>query len=118
MSLVHEIVLKPNVAVFSIQGRINTTEDAEVLIAALDQALVNKIHGLIINISALEYTSSSGLNFFIRALTRIRIIGGKLIICGISGNVEKLFVISKLNEIFTFCPTVEEGLKLINANKA
>ena len=68
------------------------------------------------DVSKLEYITSSGLNFFIRSLTRIRNVGGEIILCGVQGNVEKLLKISKLNEIFTICPTIADGLVRVENN--
>ena len=118
MSLKHSIVQQQGGAIFTIEGKICSPEDSDELIAVLYDVLEKKIQFLIIDIEKLDYITSSGLNFFIRSLTRVRNIGGELIISGLHGNVEKLFNISKLNEIFTFSPTVEEGLKRLNAKKA
>ena len=118
MSLKHSIIQQQGGAIFAIEGRICSPEDSDELIAVLYDVLEKKIQFLIIDIEKLDYITSSGLNFFIRCLTRIRSIGGELIISGLHGNVEKLFNISKLNEIFTFSPTVEDGLKRLNAKKA
>ena len=118
MSLKHSIIQQQGGAIFTIEGRICSPEDSDELIAVLYDVIEKKIQFLIIDIEKLDYITSSGLNFFIRSLTRVRNIGGELIISGLHGNVEKLFNISKLNEIFTFSPTVEEGLKRLNAKKA
>jgi anti-anti-sigma regulatory factor len=49
-------------------------------------------------------------------LTRTRNVGAEVTLCGIQGNVEKLFAISKLNEIFTFSPSLTEALNNVNAH--
>lgn len=118
MSLKYSINQQQGGAIFSIEGKICSPEDSDELIVALHDLIEKKIHFLIIDIQKLDYITSSGLNFFIRCLTRIRNIGSELIISGLHGNVEKLFNISKLNEIFTFSASVEDGLERLNAKKA
>lgn len=118
MSFDFKINTQPDSVVFSISGRISQEDTLEEIMAALNKELERKIHFILLDISKLEYITSSGLNFFIRTLTRTRNIGAELLICGLHGTVEKLFVISKLNEIFTLCPTLEAGLQKINAAKA
>lgn len=102
--------------VFGISGRIGQVDAVEQVILDLTKAIESKNNFIIFDVSNLEYINSSGLNFFIRALTRTRNAGKELILCGMNGVVEKLFLISKLNEIFTIYPSLEEGLKKVNAN--
>jgi anti-sigma B factor antagonist len=112
----YNISNQPNVVVFAISGRISQVDMVEQIMIDLNSAIESANNFIIFDISKLEYINSSGLNFFIRALTRTRNAGKDLILSGMNGVVEKLFVISKLNEIFTICPTLEEGLKKVNAN--
>lgn len=118
MSFEFKIQAQPDAVVFTISGRISQEDTTENMLQALVGELEKNARFVLIDVSGLEYITSSGLNFFIRALTRTRNAGGELILCGLGGNVEKLFVISKLNEIFTICPTLEDGLQKINAAKA
>lgn len=116
MTFDYNITSQPNVVVFGISGRISQVDAVEQIFLDLTQAIESENNFIIFDVSKLEYINSSGLNFFIRSLTRIRNAGKELILCGLNGVVEKLFSISKLNEIFTICPTIEEGLKKVNAN--
>lgn len=115
MSFKYNITYQPNVVVFGISGRISQVDAVEPIILDLSKAIDMDNDFILFDVSKIEYINSSGLNFFIRALTRIRNAGKELILCGMNGIVEKLFIISKLNEIFTICPTIEEGLKKVNA---
>ncbi len=116
MNFEYNITNQPNVVVFGISGRISQVDAVEQVILDLTKAIESNNNFIIFDVSNLEYINSSGLNFFIRALTRTRNAGKELILCGMNGVVEKLFLISKLNEIFTIYPSLEEGLKKVNAN--
>ena len=109
---------QPNLVIFSFSGRINKPDITDPALVQLTDYLDNNKNLILFDLSKLEYINSSGLNFFIRTLTRVRNVGGELILCGVNGDVEKLFLISKLNEIFTICSSVEEGIAQINAKKA
>lgn len=115
MNLPFQIELQPPVAIISISGKILTQEDTHDIMEEIGNA-EKSVQSIVMDVSELSYCSSAGLGFFVRCLTRTKIAGGKFVICGINGNVEKLFAISKLNEIFTFCPDKESGLNFINAN--
>lgn len=115
MSIVFKIDVRPHAAIYSVSGKM-TAEDATAdMLLSITGQLEKNTSNILLDVSGLEYITSSGLNFFIRALTRTRNAGGELIICGLHGTVEKLFIISKLNEIFTICPDVATGLAKINA---
>lgn len=96
--------------VFSFEGKINNSEDTTEILTTLDEEIADKKRSFLYDVSKLEYITSSGLNFFIRSLTRIRNVGGEIVLCGVQGNVEKLLKISKLNEIFTLSPNVHDAL--------
>jgi anti-sigma B factor antagonist len=109
VSLEFHITREPNVVVFSILGKINQDAIITEMMQALESELKSGNKQFVFNLNKLEFMSSTGLNFFIRCLTKIRNAGGDLVLVEVHGIVEKLFGISKLNEIFTICPTLEEG---------
>jgi anti-sigma B factor antagonist len=115
MSLTIKIEHQDKSVVFSFAGKINNSEDTTEVLNSLDKELSQEKKSFLYDVSKLEYITSSGLNFFIRSLTRIRNVGGEIILCGVQGNVEKLLKISKLNEIFTLSPNVEEALSKVQA---
>jgi anti-anti-sigma factor len=66
------------------------------------------------DLSELEYCNSTGLNLFVRLLTRSRSAGGDCALIGLQPAVRKLFELSKLNEIFTSYASLEEALERYN----
>jgi anti-sigma B factor antagonist len=115
MSLTIKIEHQDKSVVFSFEGKINNSEDTTEVLNSLDNELSQERKSFLYDVSKLDYITSSGLNFFIRSLTRIRNVGGEIILCGVHGNVEKLLKISKLNEIFTLSPNVEDALSKVQA---
>ena len=56
---------------------------------------LNAIEGMnwIMDLTEMTHTNSTGIGFLVRSLTRSRINNGELVLCGVKGNVEKLFEI-------------------------
>lgn len=115
MSLSIKIEHQSSSVIFSFSGKIQNADETTDALSSLDKEIELKNRSFLFDVSKLEYITSSGLNFFIRSLTRIRNVGGEIILCGVQGNVEKLLKISKLNEIFTICPNISEGLIKVQA---
>ncbi len=115
MSIKHTLRNEAEVVIITIQGRIVTDNDTVDLLKEIQLNIDENKKTFYFDLSQLEYITSSGLNFFVRILTRTRNVGAEVTLCGIQGNVEKLFAISKLNEIFTFSTSLSEALNNVNA---
>ncbi len=116
MSIKHILRNEAKAVIISIEGRIVTDNDTADLLKEIQENIEDNKMLFYFDLSKLEYITSSGLNFFVRILTRTRNVGAEVTLCGIQGNVEKLFAISKLNEIFTFSPSLTEALNNVNAH--
>jgi anti-sigma B factor antagonist len=114
VSLNYSIISESNVVIFKINGKISTQDDSIEIVNILLKKLEEGHLFFVYDISELDYITSSGLNFFIRSLTKIRNHGGELVLSGIHGTVEKLFLISKLNEVFKMSPSVKEAISLFS----
>ena len=116
MSIKHTLRTEAKAIIISIEGRIVTDNDTADLLKEIQVNIEEDYKTFYFDLNRLEYITSSGLNFFVRILTRTRNVGAEVTLCGIQGNVEKLFAISKLNEIFTFSPSLTEALNNVNAH--
>jgi anti-sigma B factor antagonist len=115
VSIKHTLRTEAKAIIISIEGRIVTDNDTADLLKEIQGNIEEDYKIFCFDLNRLEYITSSGLNFFVRILTRTRNVGAQVTLCGIQGNVEKLFAISKLNEIFTFSPSLTEALNNVNA---
>ena len=64
----------------------------------------------ILDFSSVGHMSSSALGMLITLHKRIRERGGELRLCGIQPAILEVFVITRLNEIFTICQSREQAL--------
>ncbi len=84
--------------------------DYEALEKEVFSYLNKNYYRVVFDLKGLTHTNSSGISFFMRTLTKSRILGGELVLSNISGNVAKIFEISKLNEIYTICESTDEAI--------
>ena len=114
MNLSYDISIQDPVIIYELTGKITTEDDFIDLEKTVFDYLNQNYYRIVFDLSKLTHTNSSGIGFFMRTLTKSRIMGGDLVLTGITGNVEKIFSISKLNEIYTIC---ENQMEAINSLK-
>ena len=92
------------------KGKITSDDDFEELEREVFDYLNKNYYRIIFELSELTHTNSSGIGFFMRTLTKARIMNGELILVNIEGNVKKIFEIAKLDEVYTIYTNKEEAL--------
>lgn len=108
MSAQFDITKSSNFVLVKISGRIISDKGLAEALNQIDQVLTNELKAVLCDCSALEYCNSTGLNFFVRVLTRSRKTGLDCVLVNLQPSVKKLFEISKLNEIFSCFNSTEE----------
>ena len=108
MSVTIEKKEMENAVVLTISGRMISDADLQPWLDEMNQLKQDQY--IICDLSGLSYCNSTGLNFFIRLLTRARKNGGDCKLVSLQPAVAKLFEISKLNEIFNCLPSLEEAV--------
>ena len=71
------------------------------------------IRNIILDLSAVKYSDSSGLSSLLVGHRLCKNSEGSFIITSISENLERLINISQLENVLTIVPTVEEAIDLI-----
>jgi anti-sigma B factor antagonist len=97
-------------SIFSLKGKITSDTDLEKITTEINKSIEANNNKLIFNTEELEYINSTGINFFMRTLTKSRVNNGDLIFFGINGAVENVFKITKLNKIYTIYTSENEAL--------
>jgi anti-sigma B factor antagonist len=99
-----------NCKVFHLKGRLMDQQQADRLMATLDEELVDGHTSVILDMGELHYMNSTGLNIMINVLTRTRNAGGDTLIAAISHSVRQLFIVTKLDTVFIITDTVDEAV--------
>lgn len=109
-----EIEIQDFVIIYKIKGKITSDLDFEDIEKEVFKNINKNYFQIIFNLDELTHTNSTGISFFMRTLTKSRIMGGELILCNVKGNVDKIFKIAKLDEIYTIYNNLEEAIKHFN----
>lgn len=115
-SLTADISKIDGLLLLTLKGKVLEDSIIKELLAKLDKELKLAKGQLILDASGLDYINSTGIQFFIKALTKARVQGGDLIFFGITGSVKTIFELSKMDEVFTIVASLEEA-KLIFKEK-
>lgn len=117
MNFKAELSVKDTVLIVSLEGKVLEESVLKQLLADIDGQLAEVKGKLIINIEKLDYINSTGINFFIKTLTKARVKNGDMILSGAQGSVLTIVQVSKMNEVFTMTETIEEALTIHNTKK-
>lgn len=110
MSIQFDIDIKDPVIIYKLMGKITSEHDYVAIEKEVFNYLNQNYFRIVFNLNDLTHTNSMGISFFMRTLTKSRIMGGELVLCNIKGNVEKIFKISKLDEIYTIYSDQTEAI--------
>ena len=78
-----------------------TDEDLVKISKEINFLIDKGMSNLVFDLENLNYINSTGINLFMRTLTKARVNNGDLIFSNVNGTVSDLFKIAKLNEIYT-----------------
>ena len=97
--------------IFHMTGRLMDQKEADHMMEILEHELGDHRNlNVLLDMSQLQYMNSTGLNILISVLTRTRKGGGEVLISGMSTRVRQLFIVTKLDTVFTIKNSVEEAL--------
>ncbi len=82
-----------------LEGRLFDIDDNTNLFNSLSDLLSSKKE-VTIDLKGLEFLNSTGLNTFIKTLTKARNLGKELQLINVSEAIKKLFIVTKLTRIF------------------
>jgi len=101
--------------VFHLHGRLMDQQQADRLMTTLEDELADGTSTVVLDMGDLQYMNSTGLNILINVLTRTRNAGGDTLIAAVSNSVRQLFVVNKLDTVFTITNTVDEAVAKLSA---
>jgi len=87
---------------------------AEELLALVDQSIQEGNGNCSIDIEEVRYINSSGIGALITVLTKLRNRGGDLVLINPSEHVQKLLIMTKLENIFNIAASENEAFQLLN----
>ena len=87
----------------------------EALYDLVDNRNVKK---LILDLSKVQILSTQALGVFIKLREKVGQANSRMVLCGVNQNLHRLFKISQLAKLFTFCDDEESSLALFGVTTA
>lgn len=115
MPFSYKIERNDNHSVLTMTGRLVDKVEAIEVSVEIDEELEEGTNHFIINLSELDYMNSTGLNIIINLMNKARNEGGEAVVVGAQPRIKTLFVVTKLDTVFTMKDTLEEATTHLNA---
>jgi len=97
-------------AVLSLQGEVDVS-NCELVKQAAAALLAENVTRLVVDLSGTEYLDSAGLGILVGLLKRVNESALTLVIAGARPQVKRVFVITKLNQVFTMRDDLASALQ-------
>ena len=110
----YELEEENHFTIIYFKGNLIEKYEAENVLAEVSELILEKKNNFILNFKEFDYINSSGLNVLLNILTKSRTSGGEAIICEVSEKLKKLFIITKLDDVFVQTSTLDEAKNKFN----
>ena len=104
-------------AVIQLSGSLINEDQTKIIIDDINNLIEKNLNNFIINLSQVNYMNSTGLNLLIKILTKSRNSGGETIVTEVPERIKKLFLISKLNNVFSVTNNSDDAINILNKEK-
>lgn len=71
----------------------------------------DRVHSMLLDFGNVEFLSSAALNKLIMLDKKVKQHGGQLKLCNLKPEIQEVFVITRLNQLFQITDTVDNALK-------
>ncbi len=102
------------VTAVSVKGRVDSTT-AEKLRDHLNTVMQSGSARLVIDLKEVSYISSAGFRTLLITARAVDAAKGKLALCGVGGEVKRLFDIASFTELFTILANRDDAVAAANA---
>ncbi len=105
--------VQKQIAVFKLSGKVMGKDESNNLLSTVDDYTFDGTTHFVLDLTKLDYINSSGLNALINVLTKSRNAGGDTILCSVNEKISKLFLITKLNTLFTITKDENDAIQTL-----
>jgi anti-anti-sigma factor len=104
-------IVKDSVLIVEPRGRIDAT-GSKPFGDRLAEVIRSGSHHVLIDLQHILYISSAGFRALLIARKLVDEVQGKLVLCGLSSEVRRLFDIGTFTDLFTICASRDEALAI------
>lgn len=101
MSLNVNLYLRKNTLFIRVKGEMDQATCGELRVKLLEVIVKYDVTNLVFNLKELEFLDSSGIGVIIGRYNQLKAKGGKVILCNLNKNIEKIIMLSGLTKICT-----------------
>ena len=101
---------KGDAVVLALSGKLDATT-AKVFENKIFSVIDSGAQRLVIDLSQLDYVSSSGLRVFLLAAKRLQSTNGKVSLCGLQDHIRQVFDLAGLSTILSIYGTRDEAIR-------
>jgi anti-anti-sigma factor len=73
------------------------------------------IRHVVLDFHKTDYYGSTALGFFVKLLKRVRELGGRMALCGLSDHGREILKVTNLDSLWPICASREEALKTVQS---
>jgi anti-sigma B factor antagonist len=111
----HTYTIIDNILILTLKGDLIGENNGPELVNVVNDQLHDNVNRCAVDLSDVRYMNSSGIGVLITLLTKFRNQEGEMILVKPSEKIEKLLLITKLNNIFSIVESKEEAIELLKA---
>ncbi|MFT7590009.1 MAG: anti-sigma B factor antagonist [Limisphaerales bacterium] len=97
----YDIQKADELIILSLRGRLLGEHQTIGISEEIDEQISLGVINIIVDLTALEFINSTGLNFLLTLLTKVRKADGEVVLCNMNTLLRTLMITTKLNSFFT-----------------
>ncbi len=101
--------IRPGVVVLEMTGSIRMGPDCQQIEQAVDEIIHRHETSAIFDLSGVSYVDSSGVGTIVKALTKLKKLGGTLRLSGVKDMVEGVLKLTQIDRVIEIYPTAAEA---------
>ena len=105
-------VAQDGIVFLEVKGRLDTFSSTE-LEKKLSKLIQDKKYKILIDLSQLDFISSSGLRVLLAAGKQLKSVNGKIVLCALQNHVKEVFDVAGFTLLFSIYPSREKALQEI-----
>jgi anti-sigma B factor antagonist len=111
----HSHTILDNILILTLKGDLIGENNGPELVNIVNDHLHDHLNRCAVDLSEVRYMNSSGIGVLITLLTKFRNQEGEMILIKPSEKIEKLLLITKLNNIFSIVDSKDEAVDLLKS---